>query len=212
MFLSFESTMLVGVLPLGVITFWGFLYFVYSAGGGTYRHLVGLVVSQFGYVFFPFSMILVGVFFCVLLMNCFGLVPLSLAISSWGALTLSWALVFWLGNYIFCLGKEFVYNVAHFLPVGTPGFLMVFLVWIEVVSWLARPIALGVRLMANITAGHLLLHLLSEGVSLMGGGALVVVGVGGLFLMGVLEVAVAFIQAYVFSLLLSLYVSEGLGR
>nr|YP_001481142.1 ATP synthase F0 subunit 6 [Phallusia mammillata]CAL23084.2 ATPase subunit 6 [Phallusia mammillata] len=211
MFLSFESVTLLGV-PLGMVGFGFFIYFLGWGNGALRAALVPLIVGQFGGAFFPFSLCLVGLFVCVLSLNVAGLVPLGLAISSWGALTLFWALIFWLGNFIFCLTSKFVYNVAHFLPIGTPGFLVVFLVWIELVSWLARPIALGVRLMANITAGHLLLHLLGEGVMLMGGwGLVVIVGLLGFFLMAVLEVAVAFIQAYVFSLLLSLYVAEGLG-
>lgn len=86
------------------------------------------------------------------------------------------------------------------------------LVWIEFISWLARPLALGVRLIANITARHLLLHLISSRVAfLMGYRRFILLGLVGLILIVVLEIAVAAIQAYVFSLLLSLYVREGVG-
>lgn len=65
--------------------------------------------------------------------------------------------------------------------------------------------------MANITAGHLLLHLLAGGVSFLSSmGIVVVIGLVGFFFMVLLEIAVAFIQAYVFTLLLSLYIHEGM--
>lgn len=79
---------------------------------------------------------------------------------------------------------------------------------------MARPLALGVRLMANITARHLLLRLLSSGVVFIGSYS-VIFGLMGVCLfisMVFLELAVAFIQAYVFSLLLSLYTLESLGH
>ena len=75
------------------------------------------------------------------------------------------------------------------------------LVLIEVASTLIRPLALGLRLMANITAGHLLVHLFAGWASLS-----IVVRVVFFFII-LLEIMVSFIQAYVFSLLLSLYVS-----
>ena len=89
-------------------------------------------------------------------------------------------------------------NLSHFLPYRTPTPLIVFLIFIEVVSFLARPIALRVRLTANITARHLLIHL----------GAFSLY-IWPLFVMlFLLELRVAFIQAYVFYILSSLYYEE----
>jgi len=77
-------------------------------------------------------------------------------------------------------------------------------VWIEVISWLARPLSLGVRLVANITAGHLLIHLISLGCFYINFVFFLA------FFFFLLELVVAFVQAYVYTLLLSLYVNEGL--
>lgn len=96
------------------------------------------------------------------------------------------------------------------LPIGTPIILIPILIIIETVSLLIRPVALGVRLTANLTAGHLLITLISTAtlilvqtiplVSLL---AIIL-----LLLLTGLEIAVAIIQAYVFTLLLSLYLQE----
>ena len=98
------------------------------------------------------------------------------------------------------------------LPEGTPTPLIPALIIIETTSLLIRPLALGVRLTANLTAGHLLIQLISTATiallpiipSISALTALI------LFLLTILEVAVAIIQAYVFVLLLSLYLQENI--
>lgn len=95
---------------------------------------------------------------------------------------------------------------AHLVPQGTPGLLLVFMVLVERIRNLIRPLTLSVRLGANIIAGHLLLVLLGglcSGIGLRG----VVVIIGQIVLL-ILEVAVAFIQSYVFVTLLVLYFGE----
>merc|ERR1712178_429859 len=85
----------------------------------------------------------------------------------------------------------FQYNnlFAHLVPKGTPGFLIPVIVIIETVSNIIRPLTLSIRLAANIVAGHLLLTF-------------------SLYLLLLLEVAVACIQSYVFIILNSLYLNE----
>lgn len=100
--------------------------------------------------------------------------------------------------------------LGHLLPEGTPGPLIPVLIVIETISLLIRPLALGVRLTANLTAGHLLIQLISTAVfvllPLMPAVAILASTI--LVLLTLLEVAVAMIQAYVFVLLLSLYLQE----
>lgn len=100
------------------------------------------------------------------------------------------------------------YVFAHLVPKGTPGALLRFIILVELVSRGIRPLTLRIRLMANLTAGHLLLCLLSSnlGSTLFSAPALGVLA--GLTLLVVLEVAVALIQAYVFTLLSALYLGE----
>ncbi|KAK2873264.1 hypothetical protein Q8A73_024533 [Channa argus] len=93
---------------------------------------------------------------------------------------------------------------------GTPTLLIPVLIIIETISLFIRPLALGVRLTANLTAGHLLIQLIATAafvlLPLMPTVAILTATL--LFLLTLLEVAVAMIQAYVFVLLLSLYLQE----
>lgn len=101
-------------------------------------------------------------------------------------------------------------SLAHFLPEGTPSPLIPVLVIIETISLFIRPLALGVRLTANLTAGHLLIHLIAIATSVLLPLMPPVAVLTGtlLLLLTLLEIAVAMIQAYVFVLLLSLYLQE----
>jgi F-type H+-transporting ATPase subunit a len=85
--------------------------------------------------------------------------------------------------------------VSHLVPAGCPIYLISFIIFIELIRLSIRPITLRVRLIANITAGHLLLFLVSQFIIPS-------------FLLILLEIIVRLIQAFVFSLLLSLYLSE----
>lgn len=173
---------------------------------GIFKVLLVIVGSNFVTLYFPFFIFLFCLFYFILVLNFIGLIPFSFPASALVCISIFFAFLGWLGNYVFTLVLNFKANVAHFLPVGSPGFLVVILVWIEFISWLARPVSLGVRLVANITAGHLLIHLMSAGVYFS-------VWVFFLFFcFMLLEMVVAIVQAYVYSLLLSLYVNEGLER
>jgi F-type H+-transporting ATPase subunit a len=97
--------------------------------------------------------------------------------------------------------------LAHLVPLGSPGALMPFMVLIELVSSFIRPLTLSVRLVANIVAGHLLLTLLRRGRRRAGLLVLSTI-ILALFLLSCLERAVATIQAYVFTILSTLYVRE----
>ena len=97
--------------------------------------------------------------------------------------------------------------LAHLVPLGSPGLLMPFIVLIEMVRSIIRPLTLSVRLVANIVAGHLLLTLLRNGARSVRLILLSLVMMA-LFTLRCLETAVATIQAYVFTILSTLYVSE----
>lgn len=100
--------------------------------------------------------------------------------------------------------------LGHLLPEGTPIPLIPVLIIIETISLFIRPLALGVRLTANLTAGHLLIQLIATAAFVL----LPIIPTVAiltsivLFLLTLLEIAVAIIQAYVFVLLLSLYLQE----
>ena len=97
--------------------------------------------------------------------------------------------------------------IAHLVPTGTPRFLIPIIVIIETVRRIIRPATLAIRLAANIVAGHLLLTLLGSQGPILSTISLIILIVA-LILLLLLEVGVACIQSYVFTILNSLYLNE----
>nr|YP_214815.1 ATP synthase F0 subunit 6 [Ambystoma californiense]AAT49254.1 ATP synthase F0 subunit 6 [Ambystoma californiense] len=143
-------------------------------------------------------------------MNLLGLLPYTFTPTTQLSLNLGLAVPFWLATVLIGLRNQPTAALGHLLPEGTPTLLIPILIIIETISLFIRPLALGVRLTANLTAGHLLIQLISTAVfvlmPMMPTTAIITAVV--LFLLTLLEIAVAMIQAYVFVLLLSLYLQE----
>nr|YP_009049349.1 ATP synthase F0 subunit 6 [Solea ovata]AHZ34268.1 ATP synthase F0 subunit 6 [Solea ovata]AIE44658.1 ATP synthase subunit 6 [Solea ovata] len=143
-------------------------------------------------------------------MNLLGLLPYTFTPTTQLSLNMGLAVPLWLATVIIGMRNQPTHSLAHFLPEGTPTPLIPVLVIIETISLFIRPLALGVRLTANLTAGHLLIHLIAMATNvlfpLMPSVALLTGTL--LLLLTLLEIAVAMIQAYVFVLLLSLYLQE----
>nr|YP_010704587.1 ATP synthase F0 subunit 6 [Pseudechidna brummeri]ULM61744.1 ATP synthase F0 subunit 6 [Pseudechidna brummeri] len=143
-------------------------------------------------------------------MNLLGLLPYTFTPTTQLSLNMGFAVPLWLATVIIGMRNQPTIALGHLLPEGTPVPLIPVLIIIETISLFIRPLALGVRLTANLTAGHLLIQLIATAVfvllPLMPTVAIVTSLV--LFLLTLLEVAVAMIQAYVFVLLLSLYLQE----
>merc|ERR1711934_288391 len=136
-----------------------------------------------------------------------GLAPYIFTSSSHISFTLTLAMPIWIGRIVFSIKNQYNRLFAHLVPRGTPVALMPGIVIIETVSNVIRPGTLSIRLAANIVAGRLLLTLLgSQGPAARG---LVIIGlIVSLILLLCLELAVACIQAYVFTILRSLYLNE----
>nr|YP_010309645.1 ATP synthase F0 subunit 6 [Gymnothorax pseudothyrsoideus]QSV37216.1 ATP synthase F0 subunit 6 [Gymnothorax pseudothyrsoideus] len=143
-------------------------------------------------------------------MNLLGLLPYTFTPTTQLSLNMGFAVPLWLATVIIGMRNQPTIALGHLLPEGTPVPLIPVLIIIETISLFIRPLALGVRLTANLTAGHLLIQLIATAVfvllPLMPTVAIITSLV--LFLLTLLEVAVAMIQAYVFVLLLSLYLQE----
>lgn len=153
------------------------------------------------------SYLFIRIFLFILFSNLMGLMPYVFTRTSHLSVTLVLALPLWLGRILW--SSLFQYNslLAHLVPTGTPAILMPVIVIIETVSSIIRPMTLSIRLAANIVAGHLLLTLLGSQGPNLAGAALIILFVG-LILLLLLEVAVACIQSYVFTILSSLYLNE----
>jgi len=212
MFIMFETYTV--LFPLTFLVFIS-LFFFFTPSNFFYKQiLIGFFIQlYFHFSKFIFSSLhfIVLIFFLILFFNVYRLVPGVFPVTSMPSITLIFAFLFWGRRYFVCLLLNFKSCLAHFLPRRAPMYLRVVLVWIEFLSWLCRPLALRIRLIANITAGHLLLHLFSIGVFVLSRSVITFLPV--FVLLGILfflEVAVSFIQSYVYSLLLTLYIIEGI--
>nr|QUA10554.1 ATP synthase F0 subunit 6 [Symposiachrus guttula] len=158
------------------------------------------------------ALILTSLMIFLLLINLLGLLPYTFTPTTQLSMNLALAFPLWLATLLTGLRNQPSASLGHLLPEGTPTPLIPALIMIETTSLLIRPLALGVRLTANLTAGHLLIQLISTAttalLSTMPVVSLLTLLV--LFLLTILEVAVAMIQAYVFVLLLSLYLQENI--
>nr|NP_443650.1 ATP synthase F0 subunit 6 [Monopterus albus]UFZ01342.1 ATP synthase F0 subunit 6 [Monopterus albus]BAB70370.1 ATPase subunit 6 [Monopterus albus] len=154
--------------------------------------------------------LLVSLMLYIISLNLLGMLPYTFTPTTQLSMNMGLAVPLWLATVLVGFRNQPTLSLAHLLPEGTPTLLVPVLIIIETISLLIRPFALGVRLTANLTAGHLLIQLIATAtlafMSIMP--AIATLTSILLLLLTLLEIAVAMIQAYVFVLLLSLYLQE----
>lgn len=181
---------------------------IFSLTHGMVKENIGAA----GAIYFPFIFTL---FVFIALMNMFGLVPYTFTPTSHIFVTLGLSFSIFFGCNIIGLTTYKLNFFSMFLPAGCPLWLAPFLVLVEFVSHFAKAISLGVRLAANITAGHLLFAILAGFTwnMFIAGGLVSVASIFPflvvLFISG-LEIAVSLIQAYVFCLLTCIYINDSI--
>lgn len=153
---------------------------------------------------------LLSLFILVALTNTSGLLPYVFPGSSHLVFTVAISLPLWLGYIVNSWASITNHILAHLVPLSTPTPLLPFMVLVELVRSIIRPLTLAVRLAANIVAGHLLLVLLRSVISVKRSlfiliGIMVIIVI---LVLSVLESAVSLIQAYVFVALQRLYLRE----
>jgi F-type H+-transporting ATPase subunit a len=174
-------------------------------------NMINTSAGEDGLRFFPFVFTL---FIFVLFCNFFGMVPWSFTVTSQIAVTFTLAALVILTVIVVGFAKHGIGFLRLFVP-HAPWYLLILLVPIEVISFLTRPISLSVRLFANMLAGHTMLAVFGGFVVLLGsaGGVLSVLSIAPMFLIVaimLLELLVAFLQAYVFAILTCIYLNEAL--
>jgi len=171
-------------------------------------NMVNDSVGPKGQKYFPF---IFSLFTFVLAVNMLGLLPLghySFTPTSHIIVTFALAAFIFVGVTIIGFWKHGVGYVRLFAPSGVPLYMMPIIVPIEIISYLTRPISLSVRLFANMMVGHTLLKVLGGFVGMLG-----LAGVGPLLIMipfTGLELLVAFLQAFVFAVLTSIYLNDAI--
>ena len=162
-------------------------------------------VGSEGRKYFPF---IFTVFMFILFGNLLGMLPYSFTFTSHIIVTFTIAAVIFIGVTMIALAKHKMHFFSFFMPPGVPMLLAPLLVPIEIISYLSRPISLSVRLFANMLAGHTLLKVFA--------GFIVSLGVFGIapwaFVVALtgLEIVIAFLQAFVFTMLTCLYLNDAL--
>jgi F-type H+-transporting ATPase subunit a len=174
-----------------------------------YDMVAGMIrdnVGDAGKKYFPF---LFSLFIFILFGNMLGMIPYSFTFTSHIAVTFAMAFAIFIVITLIGIFKHGLHFFSLFFPHGAPLATAPILIPIEVISYLSRPVSLSVRLFANMTVGHVLLKVLAGFVVALGviGGwvpLLVLVGITAL------EFLVAFLQAYIFTILCCIYLNDAL--
>lgn len=181
-----------------------------------YSTVYSIVVNQInankGQMFFPF---ISALFIYILINNLVGMVPYSFAPTSHFILTFSLSFTVVIGATILGFQVHALKFFSLLVPSGCPLGLLPLLVLIEFISYLARNVSLGLRLAANVLAGHMLLNILGGFTYNIMSKGLVYFFLGLFPLLFIiafsgLEIGIAFIQAQVFVVLSSSYIKDGL--
>lgn len=181
----------------------------------TYEFVAGTLRQGAGNEGMKFFPLVFSLFMFVLTANLVGMVPLSFTVTSHVIVTFALALLVIGTVVIYGLLKHGLHFLHLFVPSGVPGLLLPFIVVIEVISFLSRPISLSLRLFANMLAGHIALKVFAGFVVALSGigvvGALgAVLPLGMIVALTAFEFLVAFLQAYVFTVLTCIYLNDAL--
>src|ERR1700754_3852238 len=165
-----------------------------------------------GMKFFPLVFTL---FMFILVANIIGLIPYTFTVTSHIIITAALALLVFITVLVYGFCKKGPGFLPLLVPQGIPIYILPLIVFIEVLSFLSRPISHSVRLFANMLAGHITLKVFASFMTLLGG--MGIVGIAGAVLplslvvaLTALELLVAFLQAYVFAILTCIYLNDAI--
>ena len=186
-----------------------------SVAEGTYEFVANSLQSTAGpegMMFFPFVF---SLFMFILTVNVIGLIPFTFAVTAQIIITASLALLVFFTVIVYGFWKHGLRFLRLFAPPGIPVYILPLVSFIEVLSFLSRPLSHSVRLFANILAGHITLQVFAGFITMLGG--LGFLGwLGAIFPFGLtvaleaLELLVAFLQAYVFAILTCIYLNDAI--
>ncbi len=169
-------------------------------------------IGEEGMKFFPFVF---SLFMFVLTANLIGIIPFTFTVTSHLIVTLALALMVFLTVLLYGIYKNGLGFFKLFVPHGIPIYILPLIMVIEVISFLSRPVSHSVRLFANMLAGHITLKVFAGFVTSLS--ALGALGIFGAVLplamttaLTALELLVAFLQAYVFTILTCIYLNDAL--
>ena len=174
----------------------------------SYEFVANMIRDNVGHEGRKYFPLIFSLFMFVLFGNLLGLIPYSFTYTSHIIVTFAMAAVVFVGVTIIGFKKHGLHFLSFLMPAGVPLFMAPLIVPIEILSYFTRPVSLSLRLFANMTAGHTMLKVFAGFVALLG-----VFGVVPLLLVAALtglELIIAFLQAYVFTILTCVYLNDAL--
>ena len=180
----------------------------YEFVADTIRNTIG----EGGMQFFP---LVFSLFMFILVSNVVGLIPYQFTVMSHIIVTASLALLVFFTVIIYGFWKNGLHFLNLFVPKGIPIYMLPLIVFIEVLSFLSRPISHSVRLFANMLAGHITLQVFAGFIIMLAGAGILgwfgaVLPFAMVVALTALELLVAFLQAYVFTILTCIYLNDAI--
>ena len=221
--IAFTNSGLYMFLAVGLTM--AFLYFATSAKAlvpsrlqslaeMTYEFVASTVKGSAGEEGMKFFPLVFALFTFVLVCNLLGMLPGGFTVTSHIIVTFALAMLVFLTVILVGVARHGLHFLDLFIPAGVPFFILPIVVPIEIISFLSRPISLSVRLFANMLAGHIALKIFAGFVASLGAAGVwailaplpLALAVG----LTALELLVAFLQAYVFTILTCIYLNDAL--
>jgi len=174
----------------------------------SYQFIAKMVSDNIGKEGRTYFLVIFSIFMFVLFGNLLGMIPYSFTFTSHIAVTLTMALLIFILVTVIAFIKHGFKFFSFFLPAGVPIVLAPLMIAIEVISYFTRPFSLSVRLFANMMAGHTLLKVIGGFVVPLG--IFGIVPIAGLVAVMGLEFLIAFLQAYIFTILTCIYINDAI--
>jgi F-type H+-transporting ATPase subunit a len=181
----------------------------------SYEFVASTIKSTAGTEGMKFFPLVFSLFMFILVANIIGLIPYTFTVTSHIIITVSLALLVFFTVVIYGFWKNGLHFFKLFVPSGIPIFILPLVVFIEVFSFFLRPISHSVRLFANMLAGHIALKVFASFITLLAGFGIAgwlgaVLPLGMVIALTALELLVAFLQAYVFTILTCIYLNDAI--
>jgi ATP synthase subunit 6 len=222
--LSFTNSSLILLIALSIFT--GIFYLIgknativpsawQSVAESFYDFIQTMIqdtIGEKGKRYFP---IIFYLFLFIFACNIIGMIPYSFTVTSHIIVTFGLALSIFIGINIIGLSLHKLHFFSLFLPAGAPKALAPFLIVVEVISYIFRVFSLSIRLFANMLSGHCLLKILAGfGWTMLSMGGIFTIlhllPLSIVFALTGLELAIAFLQAYVFTILTCIYLNDAI--
>jgi F-type H+-transporting ATPase subunit a len=173
---------------------------------------LGATTGPEGMKFFP---LVFSIFMFILTVNFIGLIPYAFTVTSHIIITVAFALLVFLTVVVYGFAKNGLRFLKLFVPSGVPIYILPLVTFIEILSFISRPVSHSVRLFANMLAGHISLKVFGGFVvMLLGAGAVgwigAIIPLGLTVALTALELLVAVLQAYVFAILTCIYLNDAI--